>query len=92
MDECVPDADLLDAARAKCHAWLADPAYEKAHRGDGDTAKLLQVNDKESQDLADAFLDYPFLEAQAAFLKKKGKNSAMFDVLIATRPAWKLLL
>ena len=52
------------------------------------------VNLKESHDLADAFLAYPFLDAQYRFLKSKGKSqtAAMFWVLKTTRPIWSKFL
>ncbi|KAH8063420.1 enoyl-CoA delta-isomerase 2 [Aureococcus anophagefferens] len=81
VDRCVPHDELLDAADA-------------AHRGFADTAALKAVNERESRDLADAFLSTKFLRAQADFLSSKGKTrpALAFKVLIATRPAWSLLL
>ena len=94
VDRCVPHDELLDAADAVVRGWLADPAYAKAHRGFADTAALKAVNERESRDLADAFLSTKFLRAQADFLASKGKTrpALAFEVLIATRPAWSLLL
>ena len=53
-----------------------------------------RVNLKESHDLADAFLAYPFLDAQYKFLKSKGKTqtAAMFWVLKTFRPIWSKFL
>ena len=52
------------------------------------------VNQRESEDLADAFLSYPFLNAQYEFLKSKGKNreAVMFWILKTFRPMWSKLL
>lgn len=53
-----------------------------------------QVNLKESHDLADAFLAYPFLDAQYRFLKSKGKSqtAAVFWLLKTSRPIWSKFL
>jgi len=53
-----------------------------------------QVNLKESHDLADAFLAYPFLDAQYRFLKSKGKSqtAAVFWFLKTSRPIWSKFL
>ena len=93
IDACVEPAELLDAAHDLLRTRLGTD-YVKAHRGHGDTAALLQVNDRESRDLADAFLAVPFLRAQADFLASKGKTqqALVFEALIATRPAWSLML
>ena len=94
INECVSPEDLLDAAHAQLRSRLANADYVKNHRGYADTAELLQVNDRESKDLADAFLAVPFLRAQADFLASKGKKkeALVFEALVATRPAWSLLL
>ena len=94
INECVSPEDLLEAADAQLRSRLANPEYVKNHRGYADTAELLQVNDRESKDLADAFLAVPFLRAQADFLASKGKRQQafVFEALVATRPAWSLLL
>jgi len=95
-NECVPDADLMARALEVCEGWISDPARlaaPRTHRGHTDTARLLEVNDSESKDLADAFLSEKFLAAQADFLGKKGKTvpSAVFKGLVATRGLWKNL-
>ena len=93
INECVSPGSL-DAAHAQLRSRLANADYVKNHRGYADTAELLQVNDRESKDLADAFLAVPFLRAQADFLASKGKRQQafVFEALVATRPAWSLLL
>lgn len=61
-------------------------------------ARLLEeyarVNERESRDLARAFLGPAFLAGQRDFLKSKGKNgnSAFFSALLAMRPMWSKLL
>lgn len=53
-----------------------------------------KVNLKESHDLADSFLAYPFLDAQYKFLKSKGKTqtAAVFWFLKTSRPIWSKFL
>ena len=94
INECVAPEELLDAAHAQLRSRLANADYVKNHRGYADTAELMAVNDRESKDLADAFLAVPFLRAQADFLASKGKKkeALVFEALVATRPAWSLLL
>ena len=94
INECVSPEDLLEAADAQLRSRLANETYVKNHRGYADTAELMAVNDRESKDLADAFLAVPFLRAQADFLASKGKKkeALVFEALVATRPAWSLLL
>ena len=94
INECVSPEELLDAAHAQLRSRLANETYVKNHRGYADTAELMAVNDRESKDLANAFLAVPFLRAQADFLASKGKKkeALVFEALVATRPAWSLLL
>ena len=55
---------------------------------------LDEINAKESQQVATAFLSPPFLMGQFRFLwgKKKRRLALMFLALRLTRPAWALLL
>jgi len=95
-NECVDDSDLMARALEICEGWVSDEgrlSSPRTHRGHIDTERLLEVNDSESKDLADAFLSEKFLAAQADFLAKKGKTvpSALFKGLVATRGLWKNL-
>ncbi|KAK7230663.1 enoyl-CoA delta isomerase 2 [Aureococcus anophagefferens] len=97
----VTTATLADGVVASERATFSTPfatgrdaeGCSSAHRGFADTAALKAVNERESRDLADAFLSTKFLRAQAD-LSSKGKTrpALAFKVLIATRPAWSLLL
>jgi len=96
IKEVVPDSELLPRAQELAESWIYDSnrmSQPRSHMGYTDTKHLLKVNEKESQDLADAFLSAKFLGAQADFLGSKGKTipSLVFKILVATRPLWKNL-
>ena len=89
----VPEEDLPSAAQAYAEAWVeTGKGRTLIETGQVDTLK--EVNDRESRELADAFLSDAFLEAQYQFLSSKGKTSParVFWWLRATRPLWKLML
>ena len=97
VKEVVSHKDLMKRAEEIAREWIADEkrmGEPRSHMGYADTRRLLKVNEKESQDLADAFLSDKFLRSQASFLESKKKTvpSLIFKVLVATRPAWKRLL
>ena len=56
--------------------------------------ELVEVNKRESMELANAFLAPKFLHGQAKFLWKKSKYgpALMFYILLALRPIWALTL
>lgn len=89
----VPHDTLLDEAQRLGEAYIADGAVRTLRAG-ANLAELKAVNAKESVLVADAFLAAPFLKAQHAFLKRKGKRgpAAMFFLLWRTRPVWSRLL
>ncbi len=91
IDEVVPADQLLDRARA-----LAKSKVERGRRFRGGFTRpqLISVNAKESIDLATAFLSPPFIKGQMEFLwrKKKRQNAAIFALLYATSPVWRLAL
>ena len=91
LDDVVPRATLLDAAQATAEGWIADG---KARRYSTEIDALKAVNKRESALLADAVFSYAFLNAQLAFAKKRKKAQLVrfFNILIATRPLWKMLL
>eukprot|EP00520_Triparma_pacifica_P004856 CAMPEP_0118634612 /NCGR_PEP_ID=MMETSP0785-20121206/1640_1 /TAXON_ID=91992 /ORGANISM="Bolidomonas pacifica, Strain CCMP 1866" /LENGTH=277 /DNA_ID=CAMNT_0006525599 /DNA_START=33 /DNA_END=866 /DNA_ORIENTATION=+ len=93
IKEVVPDSELLSRAQELGESWISDAermSQGRSHMGYTDTETLLKVNEKESEDLADAFLSAKFLAAQADFLGSKGKTvpSIVFKILVATRPLW----
>ena len=93
VQRVVPSADLLPAAQAQAEVW-AKEGRVRSLVADGSLAELRAVNAKESSDLADAFLSPHFLNAQQAFLAKKGKYTAaaLFWAISKSRPLWKRLL
>ena len=67
---------------------------QRTFRGGMTHNELEAVNKRESVQVADAFLDSPFLEAQYRFLRSKGKHSQalVFFALWRTRRLWSRLL
>jgi len=92
-DRMVPHDELLDEAQRMAEAWIAEGRARTFRAGMG-RDELLAINAEESEVLATAFLDAPFLEGQYRFLrrKKKRRPAAMFWVLWRSRPLWKQLL
>ena len=90
---CVPHEALLDEARRIARSWIAE-GRTRTFRGSLSREELKAVNARESADLADAFLDTPFLDAQYRFLMKKKKwaPAAMFFAVKHSRPLWSRLL
>lgn len=92
-DAVVPHDALLTEAQRIAEGWVA-AGRERTFRCGMTRDELLAINAEESEALASAFLDAPFLEGQYRFLrsKKKRQPAAMFYVLWRTRPLWKRLL
>ncbi len=89
----VPHEQLLDKAQEIAEDWV-EAGGERRFRGGLSLDELLEINAKESREIADAFLAAPFLSGQFRFLwgKKKRGPALMFLTLRLTRPAWSLLL
>lgn len=92
-DRVVPHEQLLPEAQALAEAWIAE-GRPRTFRAGMARDELLRVNAEESEALADAFLDAPFLEGQYRFLRRKKKRqpAAMFWLLWRSRRLWKRLL
>ena len=93
VDMCVPHEHLLDEAQQLAEQW-AKAGRPRTFRGQMTRDELKATNKRESAQVADAFLDSPFLEAQYRFLRSKGKGppALMFFALWRTRPLWSRLL
>ena len=88
VTKCVAHEDLEKEAVMLAQQWIKEGRVGRSHMGEKDTKMLLEVNRKESLDLATAFLSEKFLNAQVTFLESKGKSATLFKVLIALRPIW----
>ena len=93
VKEVVPHDQLLTRAQSLGEEWVREGRRKQIPAG-GTVEEYKRVNAKESQDLADAFLSYNFLDAQYKFLKSKGKSSqaTVFMILKSLRPLWSKLL
>jgi len=91
--EVVPHEQLMLRAQEIAEKWAKEGKVRNLVAS-GQVEEYKAVNLKESRDLADAFLAYPFLDAQYRFLKSKGKSqtAAMFWILKTTRPIWSKFL
>lgn len=93
VDEVVPHDELLDRAQTIAEEWIAKDRPRTF--GAGSTREeLKEINARESQELADAFLDVPFLMGQYRFLWSRDKHAPalLFLGLALTRPLWSKLL
>ena len=93
VNQVFPPEKLLIKARELAHLWIKE-ARPKTYRGSFTREELLQVNEKESIALADAFLSSPFIKGQFNFLLKKRKfiPALVFGTMWLTRPLWSRLL
>jgi len=93
VSEVVAHSELLPRAQQLGEEWAREGRQKQIPAG-GSVQEYKAVNAKESQDLADAFLSYPFLDAQHQFLKSKGKTSqaTVFMLIKSLRPLWSRLL
>lgn len=89
----VPKEQLREEAQKIAKSWAENNEPRKFMAG-SNREELLAVNEKESIQLANAFLAPKFLHGQAKFLWNKGKHgpALMFYVLLAFRPLWALTL
>lgn len=92
VDEVVPHDQLMDRAQAIAEGWV-QAGRERTFRGGSERDELLEVNARESVQVADSFLARPFLKGQFEFLWKKKKRgpALMFLSLYLTQPAWSRL-
>jgi len=91
VQDVVPHDQLMVRAQELAEQWVAAGKVKQIPAG-GSVEEYKAVNAKESLELADAFLSYPFLDAQYQFLKSKGKSASVFLVLKTLRPLWSKLL
>ncbi|WP_026375986.1 enoyl-CoA hydratase/isomerase family protein [Aestuariibacter salexigens] len=85
--------NLRDEAHNIAKSWVEKNEPRQFMAG-SQREELLEVNKRESIDLANAFLATKFLHGQAKFLWKKGKYgpALMFYTLLVLRPVWALTL
>ena len=88
----VPHSDLLSEAQKIAEEW-AKSRKERTFRGGSTKEELLRVNTRESVEVADAFLNRPFLKGQFKFLwsKKKRGPALTFMALWLSHPLWSRL-
>jgi len=93
VKEVVPHDQLLPRSQELAEEWVAAGKVKEIPAG-GSVTEYKAVNAKESEELADAFLGYNFMNAQYKFLKSKGKSqpAMLFLVLKTLRPLWSKLL
>ena len=86
--DVVPADKLMEQAQLIAETWIKENKTRNVR------SDLKEVNRKESEELATAFLSTPFLNAQYKFLLSKGKTQLayIFKFMALTRPIWSLLL
>jgi peroxisomal 3,2-trans-enoyl-CoA isomerase len=89
----VPHDQLLTEAQRIAQEWIRDGVGRVYPAGFGREA-LQAINERESLEIATAFLSPPFLMGQYRFLRSKKKYgpAAMFLALRVTHPAWSRLI
>jgi len=95
ITKCVPHGEQEAEAVKMAETWIKEGRTGRRHMGieadaPGGTQALLAANEKESRDLAEAFLSEKFMDTQAKFLESKGKGgpAMVFKILLALRPFW----
>ena len=93
VDRVVPHEHLLGEAQALARLWIAQ-GKPRALPAGFTREELLDINHRESERLADAFLAAPFLMGQFRFLwsRRKRSRALTFLALRLTRPLWSLAL
>lgn len=91
-DVVVPADQLLATAQLVAERWVHNKTPRKIV-SQGLHATLKEVNAKESVALANAIMDYPFLDHMASFSYEKGKYAPFMVFWIASfmRPLWSRL-
>lgn len=96
VTEVVKHEELESYAQRLGENWIADGSYleRRSAMGFKDFDMLREVNQKESVDLADAFLSTAFLDNQYKFLMSKNKTvpAMVFKTVVLTRPIWSKFL
>ncbi|TRY71887.1 hypothetical protein TCAL_08436 [Tigriopus californicus] len=89
VSEVVPHGELMARAQALAEAWVQSGKKRWLVEQNA-VEEYKAVNDKESRDLADAFLGSDFLLNQYHFLKSKNKTNLalVFYFLYSTRNLW----
>jgi enoyl-CoA hydratase/carnithine racemase len=84
---------LKEDAHQIARTWVVSGA-ERSYRAGGTRDELKAINAHESTELADAFLNTPFIKAQFKFLwsKKKFGPAATFLAMLVLRPLWSRFL
>ena len=92
-DEVVPHEELLDKARDLARVWIA-ANRPRSFKAGMTRAELKEINARESQQLAYAFMSAGFLRGQFEFLWSRDKYgpALMFLGLLLTRPLWAPLI
>lgn len=85
--------DLMVKAQELAENWVTEGRTRNIPGGQN-IAEYKEINLRESNQLADAFVSYKFLDAQYNFLKSKGKvqDARMFWILKTLQPAWSKLV
>lgn len=93
VQHVVPHDQLLAEAQRIAREWIRD-GVGRTYPAGFDREALKAINERESVQVASAFLSPPFLMGQFRFLrsKKKYAPAAMFLALRATHPAWSRLI
>jgi len=91
--EVVPHENLMTRAQEVAEGW-AKADKQKCIPGGGTIEEYKKINARESEELADAFLSYKFLNGQYNFLMSKGKksNARVFWWVKTLRPIWSKML
>lgn len=89
VERVVPHGQLLEEAQELAERWIAE-GRRRTLRGATTHEGLIAVNQRESVQVAEAFLARPFLVGQAKALwnKKKRRTALFFATLWATQPLW----
>jgi Delta3-Delta2-enoyl-CoA isomerase len=93
INTVVDEESLTKVSRQLALEWIGHERGRQ-YRGGLSKGALLEINAKESIDLADAFLSSPFIKAQFSFLfkKKKYMPACLFACMLISRPLWARLL
>lgn len=93
ITEVAPHDKFLARAQALAKEWAASGKKRWLHE-EGKVAEYKDINMRESEALAHAFLGEKFLRKQHEFLKSKYKHelASVFKALLVTRPLWIRLL
>ncbi len=89
IQEVVPHDRLSGRAQEVAEQWVRE-GRERWTIRDGKVDEYKGINARESEELATAFLSYPFLDAQHRFLKSRGKTqlATTFWLIKTLRPLW----